>query len=715
MARVLIAETPLHSDLVAMRLTGQEELGRLPEFQLEFRSHRNDIKPDEILGKNISWALELPANKVRYFNGFVTHFAEGGEITVADHEKGRKGVSHLYHATVHPWLWFLTRASNCRIFQNKTAVDIAKDVFKEYPFADVKTLLTGSYPKREFNVQYRETDFNFVCRLLEQEGIYFCYEYDNGRNTLILMDAPGAHQKRTKDVTGVAAPFQVAFHDAAKGQMDKDHISAWSVNREIQPGKYTIDDFDYLKPRAKMSGEGVVTQPHDLAEFEIYDYPGEYDTPGDGTQYAKARIEELHTRYEQFSGSGNVRVMAPGILLKLQDHDTRPAYNAEYLVTSVSYGATAGELSSGGGAAEYHCSVSAIAGKTPFRPARITPKPIIQGPQTAMVVGPSGEEIWTDEHGRIKVEFHWDRYSPTNENSSCWVRVAQPLAGKGWGFLALPRIGHEVIVEFLEGDPDDPIVTGSVYNGELKPPYDLPKEKTRSGLKTLSSKGGTSDNFNELRFEDDKGKEQIYIQAEKDKHIRIKNDRLEWVGNESHLQVKADDFEWLDKDHHVKVTHDRNEKIGNVLSLDIGKDLHGKMGTKLCLDAGKEIHLKAGSTIVLEADTTLTLKVGSNHVTINSSGVSIQGSKIDIKASGNVNIDGAMTQINSSAASPASAASGSGASPQEAKEAKEAGKSTGGEMTKPEARKKPQSYSPQAQMFKMAANGGTPFCEKCNC
>ena len=332
-----------------------------------------------------------------------------------------------------------------------------------------------------------------------------------------------------------------------------------------------------------------------------------------------------------------------------------------------------------------------------------------------VVTGLAGETVHPDSYGRIKVQFHWDRYSPTNENSSCWVRVAQPLAGKGWGFLALPRIGHEVIVEFLEGDPDDPIVTGSVYNGELKPPYDLPKEKTRSGLKTLSSKGGGKDNFNELRFDDNKGKEQIYIQAEKDKHIRIKNDRLEWVGNESHLQVEKDEFEWLKKDHHVKVDHDRNEKIGNVLSLEIGKDLHGKMGTKLCLDAGKEIHLKAGSTIVLEADTTLTLKVGSNHVTINSSGVSVEGSKIDIKASGPVNIDGSVTQINSSAASPASAASGSGASPQEAKEAKEAGKSTGGEMTKAAKKDKPKAYSPQAQMFKMAANGGTPFCEMCNC
>jgi type VI secretion system secreted protein VgrG len=717
MARVLIAETPLGREvLVARSMSGHEELGRLPEFQLEFRSPRGDIKPSEILGKNISWAIELPNNKARYFNGFVTHFAEAGEDMKSENEKSRKGVSYIYRATVNPWLWFLTLRSNCRIFQpQKTVLEIADELFEDYKqLKDVKKVqLRTDYPKRDFVVQYRETDFNFICRLFEQEGIYFGFEYDNGKNTLVLMDSLGAHSKQTKDLTGVT-PLTVPFDSHGTAQREGNTISEWHVNRQIQPGKYTIADFNYEKPRVALSGEGIVKESHDLAEFEMYDYPGEYEQPADGTQYAKTRIEELHVRYEQFAGSGDVRVCAPGLLLKLQDH-TQQAYNAEYLVTAVSYEATAGGMSSGAAAGgEFHCSLSAIAGKTPFRPARITPKPVIQGPQTATVVGPAGEEIYTDEHGRIKVEFHWDRYSPTNENSSCWVRVAQPLAGKGWGFLALPRIGHEVVIDFLEGDPDDPLVTGSVYNADLKPPYKLPDEKTRSGLKTLSSKGGGVDNFNELRFDDNKGKELIYIQAEKDKHIRIKNDRLEWVGRKSHLRVKDDDFEWLYKDHHVKVDHDRNEKIGNVLSLDIAKDLHGKMGTKLCLDAGKEIHLKAGSTLVLESGTTLTLKVGSNHVTIDQQGVSIQGTKIEVKADATISIDGAMTKINSGA-SPSSAATGSGASPQEAKDADEAGKSEGGEMTKPQKRQKPTTYSPQAQMFKMAANGGTPFCEICNC
>jgi type VI secretion system secreted protein VgrG len=695
MARLLKAETPLGSEaLVLLRMSGQEELARLPEFRLEFTSDR-DVKPQEILGKNISWALELPASEVRYFNGFVTAFAEAGEITVGAFENSRKGKAYQYHATVHPWLWFLTRASNCRIFQQKSVLEIVELVFADYPFANFKRAqLSSSYPKKDFCVQYRETDFNFVCRLLEQEGIYFAFEYDNGRNTMVLMDSYGAHK--------TPPPLEIPFEQESVGHTDKDHVTRWSVNREIQPGKYIIDDFDCLNPRNKMSGDATIAREHDLAQFEIYDYPGEYDKPAEGPTYAKTRIEELHARHEQYSGSCNVRLAAPGRLLKLQGHP-RQAYNAptEYLLTSVSYSASAGDVSSSAGeGAQYHCSLAAINSKTAYRPARVTPKPIIQGPQTAIVVGPAGEEIYTDEHGRIKVQFHWDRYSTTDENSSCWIRVAQPLAGNKWGFMALPRIGHEVVVEFLEGDPDHPIVTGSFYNGELGTPYPLPGEKTRSGIKTHSSLKGASTDFNELRFEDKKGSEEIYFHAQKDKTIRIVNERTEWIGKDSHLMMdKGSLFEQLkDGDHHITLDKgNRNEKLKDgSLSLDVSKDLLGKIGTKLAYDAGKEIHLKAGSTIVLEADSKLTLKVGGSFITLESSGIAIKGTKVEINTGG-------------------SAGTGSGASPEAAKPPKEAGKSQGGEATTPEKRKKPTSYTPQAQMFKMAAKGGTPFCEVCNC
>ncbi|MFL6564271.1 MAG: type VI secretion system Vgr family protein [Burkholderiales bacterium] len=698
MERLLKGETPLKDGqgrqvMVLLKMSGHEELGRLPEFQLEFRSKRGDVKPKEILGKNVSWAMELANGEVRYFNGFVTRFAEAGEAGTGAFEDGSKGKSYLYRATVHPWLWFLTRASNCRIFQNMTVPDIVKQVFGDYSFATFELKLTGSYPQKEFSVQYRETDFNFVCRLLEQEGIHTAWDYDNGRNTLLLVDSDGPYRAKPA--------IEVPFEQDRVGAAEKDHITSFTVEREIQPGKYTIDDFDCLNPRNKMSGDALVTRENDLAGFEIYDYPGEYDKPAEGPQYAKARIEELQVRYEQFSGGGNVRDCAPGRRLKLEGHPQQ-AYNspAEYLMTSVSYSASAGDVASGAGAGgEFHCSMTAIDIKTPFRPARITPKPIIQGPQTAIVVGPAGDEIYTDKHGRIKVQFHWDRYSKTDENSSCWMRVAQPLAGNKWGIVTIPRIGHEVIVQFLEGDPDHPIVIGSLYNGDLGTPYPLPAEKTKSGLKTHSSPNGSSADLNELRFEDKKGAEEIFIQAQKDKTVRIKEVRKEWIGKDSHLYIeKGSVYEELKEgDHHITLdSGDRNEKLKDgSLSLDISENLFGKM-TKLAYDAKNEIHLKAGTILVLESDTKISMKVGGNFINIDSSGVTIQGT---------------LTKINSGG----SAGSGSGASPAEPELPEKAGETKGGEMTAPPKKQKPAAYSPQAQMFKMAAKGGTPFCEICNC
>jgi type VI secretion system secreted protein VgrG len=688
MTRLLEAGTPLGAGVLTLqRMSGKEELGRLPEFQLDFVSRRGDIKPEEILGKNVTWTLELADGGQRYFNGFVTSFADNGESDASVFETGGKGTVYKYSATVHPWLWFLTRTSNCRIFQNLSVPEIVDQVFKDYKFADARKVQLGAdYPKKEFCVQYRETDFNFVCRLLEQEGIYFAFEYDDGKNTLMLMASQGAHK--------TLPTLEALFHQDLAAHRDKDCYDSWSAAREIQPGRYLIDDYDCMTPRVAMLGDGLpeIKKTHDLAEFEIYDYPGEYDKPAEGTQYAKTRIEELHTKFETFFGAGNARQTAPGRLLKLQDHP-RNSYNAEYLLTGVNYAATAGNLASGGEAAMFSCNVAAISSKAIFRPARLTPKPIVQGTQTAFVVGPAGEEIYTDEYGRIKVQFHWDRYSKTDENSSCWVRVSQPLAGKDWGFVTIPRIGQEVLVDFLEGDPDHPVVIGALYNGEAKPAFKLPDNKSQSGFKSKSYKGS---GFNELRFEDKAGSEEIYLHAQKDQSALVEHDRIEKLGNESHLTVGKDAFEKLGGDHHVEVAGDRNEKLGGGLSLNIGKDMQAKLGTKLACDAGTEIHLKAGTTMVLEAGASLSLKVGGNFITLNSGGVFIKGT---------------MVMINSGGA----AGSGSGASPQAPKPPKEPAQSKGGDVTQAPTRQKPTAYSPQANMFKMAADSGTPFCEVCNC
>jgi type VI secretion system secreted protein VgrG len=388
------------------------------------------------------------------------------------------------------------------------------------------------------------------------------------------------------------------------------------------------------------------------------------------------------------------------------------------MVTAVSYAASAGEYASGGSGDDFQCEIAAISSKTSFRPARLTPKPIVQGPQTAIVVGEKGEEIYTDKEGlgRIKVQFHWDRYGKADENSSCWVRVAQPIAGSGWGFFKLPRIGHEVVVEFLEGDPDDPIVTGSVYNDEAKPGYALPTQKTRGGFKSHSTKGGSSSNFNELTFEDKKGEEDIYIHAEKDKTTRAKHDQVKWIGNEDHLIIKKDAFEKREGDHHITLKGDRNEKLEEgSLSFEITKgDLLGKVKNKLAYDVGTEIHLKSGTTIVIESGSKLSLVVGSSHVTLEQAKVTIQGTQVAVKADAQIEIDAPMTKVNSGV-SAGSKATGSGASPEAPKPPREAGTSKGGEEKPAPAPVPPEKYSPQAKMFDMAAQNGTPFCEICDC
>jgi len=336
--------------------------------------------------------------------------------------------------------------------------------------------------------------------------------------------------------------------------------------------------------------------------------------------------------------------------------------------------------------------------KQAFRPRQISHRPFVQGPQTAIVVGPSGDEIHTDEYGRVKVHFHWDRYDQCDENSSCWIRVAQQWAGKRWGSILIPRIGQEVIVDFLEGDPDRPLVTGRVYNAECMPPYALPENATMSTLKSLSSKGGGG--FNEIRMEDKKGNEQLFIHAEKNQDVRVKNDTFEWIGNERHLIVKTDQLEQVDGDKHLTIKGDRNEKVTGTVSLQAAMDLQQKVGQKHALDAGMEIHLKAGMNVIIEAGMSITLKAGGGFIVVGPAGVTISGTPVLINSGG-------------------SAGSGSGCAPEAPKPPKEAAKAEPGEISKPPPKPAPPPApaagfkNAQAQTLANAAQDGTPFCEKC--
>jgi type VI secretion system secreted protein VgrG len=541
MPRVMEIVTPLGDGVLLFHtMSAREEMSRLFEYHLDLLSAKPDINLDEILGKNVTIKLGLPDDETRHFNGFVTRFAQGG----------MHGRYHRYVATVRPWLWFLTRTSDCRIFQEMTVPDIIKAVFADHPSAELKLELTSNYRKWTYCVQYRETDFNFVSRLMEQEGIAYYFRHTEGHNTLVLTDSTSKHTP----AAGCKALSYIDPHDVVRE--DHEHVSSWDYSREIQPGVYVHDDYDLERPSVELKASKTLPRKYKPSDYEVYDWPGEYVEKPHGEQYAAVRIDELGSQFEIARATTNSRALTVGSLLNLEDHP-RPDQNREYLVLGAAYEMTFGDYEAlpEQTGSSYKCSFLAMPSGQQFRPQRQTPKPFVQGPQTAVVVGPAGEEIYTDKYGRVKVQFHWDRRGKKDDKSSCWIRVSHPWAGKNWGGISNPRIGQEVIVDFLEGDPDQPIITGRVYNAEQMPPYDLPANQTQSGMKSRSSKGGGPANFNEIRMEDKMGSEQLFIHAEKNQDIEVENDETHWVGR--------DRTKTIDHDEITLVKHDRTETVDN--------------------------------------------------------------------------------------------------------------------------------------------------------
>lgn len=591
MRRVMEITTPLGDDVLLFHgMTAREELGRLSEFRISLLSKRGDIKLDDILAKRVTVRVELPKDKIRYFDGYVTRFAHTGTY----------GSYYRYHATVYPWLWFLTRTSTCNIYQDMTVPEIVEAVFVVHSnVSDFKSELIGTYRKREYCVQYRETDFNFVSRLLEQEGIYYYFKHEEGRHTLVLANSISAHAPFAGYEGIPYIPHDRTMHQAY------ERIGEWNFEREVQATRYAIGDFDFTKPSVELLVEAKTKRDHDLSKYQLYDYPGEFTTKPDGEHYVQARLEEIQTQFDTASGSTSARGLCCGCLFKLTGHE-REDQNREYLITSTVHNLQYSQYEAMENAGmEYHCGFNVISSSQAFRPQRITAKPMVMGPQTAIVVGPHGDEIYTDKYGRVKVQFHWDRMGVYDENSSCWMRVSHPWAGKNWGMIAIPRIGQEVIVDFLEGDPDAPIITGRVYNAEQMPPYELQANMTQTGIKTRSSKGGSGANFNEIRFEDKKGNEQIFIHAEKNQDIEVENDETHWVG---HDRTKT-----IDHDETTHVKHDRTETVDNNETITIGVDRTESVGSneKISIGANRTETVGANENITIGANRTES--VGSNE------------------------------------------------------------------------------------------------------
>ena len=615
MARLMQIATPLAEDvLLFQRLHAWDELSRPFEHQLTLLSAHKDINLDDVLGKPVSVQLGLPGGKNRYFSGYVTRLAQSGMV----------GRYYRYTAMSRPWLWFLTRTADCRIFQEMTVPDIIKKVFADHPTADFDSKLSATYRKWTYCVQYRETDFNFVSRLMEQEGIYYYFRHEQGRHTMVLVDSTSAHT-----AFGDYGTIPYVSPDQVR-RVDQEYIDTWDISREIQPGVYAQDDYDFERPSAELLTKKSVSRKHSAADYEMYDFPGEYVQKTDGEQYAAVRMDEFSTQFEIAHGTTNARGLCVGATFTLSGQ-TRDDQNREYLVVGATYDL---EFSAYEGLPDpnpgtYRCSFGAMTTQQQFRPARNTPKPHVTGPQTAVVVGPSGDEIYTDKYGRVKVQFPWDRYGKKNENSSCWMRVSHPWAGKQWGMIAIPRIGQEVIVDFLDGDPDDPIITGRVYNAEQMPPYALPANMTQTGTKTRSTKGGDPSNFNEIRFEDKKGSEQLFIHAEKNQDIEVEHDethtvghnRTKDIGNDETTHVKHDRTETVDNNEQISIGVNRTETVGSNESISIGKDrtenVNGDesvgVGKSQTISVGKDQSLTVGRDRTAEVSKNESINVGKNQ------------------------------------------------------------------------------------------------------
>jgi len=603
--RPISVSSPLGTDvLLFYRMTAQESLGRLFDFDLGVLSEDHNIKLEDLLGQAMTVNLDLPGGGKRLFHGIVSQLSSAGTIGRYAH----------YTIQLHPWLWFLTRTTDCRIFQEMTIPNIIKAVFRDFGFSDIEDSLSGSYAAWDYCVQYRETAFNFISRLMEQEGIYYYFKHEEDKHTLVLSDSYSSHAT----IAGYAeVPF---FPPEENEESDLDRLLEWHISQQVQATSFTLNDYNFETPKSDIKTSATATKKHTGTDYKEFDYPGDYPDTGVGNEYVKYRMEELKAEYETYAANGTAQGLMAGCLFSLIDHP-RNDQNKEYLVVAATHTLEAGGYESGdtgGGELTYQGSIEAIDAQVPYRTPRTTPKPLVQGPQTAVVVGPSGEEIWTDQYGRVKLQFHWDRYGESDENSSCWVRVAQVWAGKNWGSIHVPRIDQEVIVEFLEGDPDRPIITGRVYNADQTVPYGLPDNQTQSGIKSRSTKGGGGDNFNEIRMEDKMGEELLYIHAERDQGtvvendqgIGVGNDRAEEIGRDRSLVVQRNKSEQVAQDKSITVGASHSEAIGSDMSVTIGANLTETVAINYAETVGAAMELSVGGALAITVGAAMSEAVG---------------------------------------------------------------------------------------------------------
>jgi type VI secretion system secreted protein VgrG len=630
--------TPLGKDaLVIVSLEGLEELSRPFFYTVHMLSETDNLQPEEIIGHNVTVTLIDPDDHVHYINGYVRFFVN----------QGRGDRACMYTAEIVPWLWFLTRRTNCRIFQNLSVPQIVEAVFRDAGLVDFEIAgLRGAYPKRDYCVQYRETDLDFVSRLLEEEGIFYYFRHEEGKHVLILGDDPSAYTD-CKDT-------EVRFETPASVVSLEDNLTAWEHRYEFRSGRVALADFNFETPQEPVrSKDRTRLNLRHAGTCELYDYPGNFPDRDRGEARVRRSMETEERDFDRVVAGSKCRSFGPGRKFTVAAHHLAEEEGKTYVITKVHHRVDVGAYVPGGDEPEgYSNDFEAMPAMTPFRPAPITPKSVVRGPQTAMVVGPAGEEIYTDKHGRVKVKFHWDRDPNRDENSSCWLRVSHSWASRQWGAQFLPRIGDEVIVDFLEGDPDRPIITGRVYNAETTPPYSLPDQKHVSGVRSNSTKGGGGSN--EISFDDTKGKEGFNVHGQYDMSTVVEHDDTQTVHNNRTISVDGTHTETIKGDTKINVTdgvqHTTVKKDIWIQSTDGALVMVKAFQHKVFVEAGEEIELLTGaSRMVMKKDGSIELS-GVNIAIRGSESVKTSGNSISSEATTDHNIKGGIVLSEASGA-----------------------------------------------------------------
>jgi type VI secretion system secreted protein VgrG len=673
------------------RFWGRESVSAPFWFDLELVGQDLEVDLARLIGTSATFEVVLNSGALRHVNGVVDQVRQL-ESDVA---------SAVYHLRLVPWTRLLELRTNCRVYQGQTVPDIVDRVLSEHGAPDIEWRLEGEYQQRLICVQYRESDWAFIARLLEEEGIAYHFEHEDGRHVLVFCDRPGTRQPCPEQPTALYRTSLDAGDDEEPHLQEV--VKEFRLEQSLHSGRRLLADFNYLDPGATleaMAGADLATRINrDLEDFE---YPGGFVKLGDeeaaklpfGETLAAVRAEAIDARTVLARGESSCRGFQPGFTFELLNHPRQDCRIAWHLLeVAHNLDQSAALSTAGGGNVHYDSAIVCLPAATPFRPPRLTPRPVVKGPQTAIVTGPSGEEIYTDKHGRVKVAFHWDRDGARDGTDSCFVRVAHGWAGAGWGMQFTPRIGQEVVVEFLEGDPDRPLITGSVYNGRNAIPFGTP---TQSGIRTRSSKEGAAANCNEIRFEDKKGSEDLFMQAEKTLTVNVKDSSSKTVGTDQRLQVgKSRDVSVEDnesvsvgKNQSINVGSDQNVSVGAKQSVSVGDDQAISVEGKCSVSIAKDLSLSAGAArktavakddglnvggdrnvsvkgdekrsidknsittikdgckleakkIAIEAKDELVIKVGKATLEMKKNGdIQINGKKIQVKGSGDVVIKG---------------------------------------------------------------------------